>query len=187
MPEKTRQGTGDRGHGWNLKDIEKLADLVVDHQLTELEVERDGFRIRIRRGHSQAAIPPAQAVFPVTLGAGAAVVSAAPGNGSTAPPERSESGRSPEPPSSDSTEGLYIIKSPIVGTFYRSPAPSAEPFVKPGDEVNVGQVLCIIEAMKLMNEIESEVNGEITRIYVESGQPVEYGQSLFAIKPSHKK
>jgi acetyl-CoA carboxylase biotin carboxyl carrier protein len=74
-----------------------------------------------------------------------------------------------------------------VGTFYRSPSPNAEAFVKPGDEVRVGQVLCIIEAMKLMNEIESEVNGEIVRIYVEGGQPVEYSQSLFAIKPSHKK
>jgi acetyl-CoA carboxylase biotin carboxyl carrier protein len=84
-------------------------------------------------------------------------------------------------------EGLHIIKSPIVGTFYGSPAPNALPFVKLGDVVRVGQVLCIIEAMKLMNEIESEAAGEIVRTYVESGQPVEYGQSLFAIKLSLKK
>jgi len=188
MLEKTRQGAGDRGQGWSLKDIEKLVDLVVDRQLTEFEMERDGLRIRMRRGDSQAAMPgSAQAVLPVTLAAGAAVLPTAPGNGAVAAPGPGEKGPSSEPPSSDSTEGLYIIKSPIVGTFYRSPSPNAEPFVKPGDEVHVGQVLCIIEAMKLMNEIESEVNGEVTRIYVEGGQPVEYGQSLFAIKPSHKK
>jgi len=79
------------------------------------------------------------------------------------------------------------MKSPIVGTFYAAPAPDAPPFAKIGDVVQLGQVLCIIEAMKLMNELESEVAGEIVRIYVESGQPVEYGQSLFAIKPSRKK
>ena len=89
--------------------------------------------------------------------------------------------------STESPEGLHLIKSPIVGTFYSAPAPNAPPFVKLGDVVQVGQVLCIIEAMKLMNEIESEVAGELVRVYVENGQPVEYGQSLFAIKPSHKK
>ena len=78
------------------------------------------------------------------------------------------------------------MKSPIVGTFYAAPAPNAPPFAKVGDVVQLGQVLCIIEAMKLMNELESEVAGEIVRIYVESGQPVEYGQSLFAIKPSRR-
>lgn len=174
MPEKTRQGTDDQGQNWRLKDIQKLIDLVVDRELTEFEIERDGFRIRIRRGESQAvASPSAQTVLPGALAAAASM---------PAQPEQP-----PEPTSSDSAEGLYIIKSPIVGTFYRSPSPNAEPFVKPGDEVKVGQVLCIIEAMKLMNEIESEVNGEIVRIYVEGGQPVEYSQSLFAIKPSHKK
>ncbi|HET7841294.1 MAG TPA: acetyl-CoA carboxylase biotin carboxyl carrier protein, partial [Terriglobia bacterium] len=81
----------------------------------------------------------------------------------------------------------HIIKSPIVGTYYASPAPNAPPFVKLGDTVDVGQVLCIIEAMKLMNEIESEAGGEIVRIYVENGQSVEYGQSLFAIKLSPKR
>jgi acetyl-CoA carboxylase biotin carboxyl carrier protein len=87
----------------------------------------------------------------------------------------------------ESTEGLFIIKSPIVGTFFASPAPNAPPFVQVGDNVGVGQVLCIIEAMKLMNEIESEAAGEVVRAYVENGQPVEYSQSLFAIRPSHKK
>jgi acetyl-CoA carboxylase biotin carboxyl carrier protein len=187
MPEKTRQGARHDEHGWSLKDIQKLIDLVVDRQLSELEMERDGFRIRIRRGESQAAPPaPAQAVVPVTLAAATAVLPPTPANAATASAP-AENEQPSESPSSDSTEGLYIIKSPIVGTFYRSSSPNAEAFVKPGDEVRVGQVLCIIEAMKLMNEIESEVNGEVVRIYVESGQPVEYGQSLFAIKPSHKK
>jgi acetyl-CoA carboxylase biotin carboxyl carrier protein len=82
---------------------------------------------------------------------------------------------------------MITIASPIVGTFYRSPSPDADPYVEEGDYVRKGQVLCIVEAMKLMNEIESEVAGEIVRIYIENGQPVEYGQSLFAIKPSHKR
>ncbi|HXJ93318.1 MAG TPA: acetyl-CoA carboxylase biotin carboxyl carrier protein [Terriglobia bacterium] len=188
MPEKTRQGTDDQGREWRLKDIQKLIDLVVDRQLTEFEIERDGFRIRIRRGESQAVpLPSAQAVLPVALATGAAVLPAAATNPAVGTSASTEPEQPSEPSSSDSAEGLYIIKSPIVGTFYRSPSPNGEPFVKPGDEVRVGQVLCIIEAMKLMNEIESEVNGEIVRIYVESGQPVEYSQSLFAIKPSHKK
>ena len=80
-----------------------------------------------------------------------------------------------------------MVKSPIVGTFYGSPSPGAAPFVTPGDHVEKGQVIAIIEAMKLMNDIESEVAGEIVRVYVENGQPVEYGQSLFAVRPSHKK
>jgi acetyl-CoA carboxylase biotin carboxyl carrier protein len=84
-------------------------------------------------------------------------------------------------------EDLQIIKSPIVGTFYEAPSPGAEPFVEVGDHVTLGQVLCIIEAMKLMNEIESDAAGEIIRIYVENGQPVEYGESLFALRPSRKK
>src|SRR6516164_8801828 len=84
-------------------------------------------------------------------------------------------------------EDLQLVKSPIVGTFYASPSPGAEPFVKVGLHVDVGQTLCIVEAMKLMNEIESEVSGEVLRIFVENGQPVEYGQPLFGIRPSRKR
>ena len=87
----------------------------------------------------------------------------------------------------ESAEGLHVVKSPIVGTFYASSSPDAPPFAKVGDVVRVGQVLCIIEAMKLMNELESEVAGEIVRVYVENGQAVEYGQSLYAIRPSQGK
>ena len=100
---------------------------------------------------------------------------------------RPSAAEAPAEGASESAEDLHIIKSPIVGTFYASPAPNAPPFVQLGDAVQVGQALCIIEAMKLMNEIESEVAGEVVRTYVETGQPVEYGQLLFAIRPSHKK
>ena len=84
-------------------------------------------------------------------------------------------------------EDLHLVKSPIVGTFYGAPSPGAEPFVKIGNHVDSGQTLCIVEAMKLMNEIESEVSGEVLRIFVENGQPVEYGQPLFGIRPSRKR
>jgi acetyl-CoA carboxylase biotin carboxyl carrier protein len=84
-------------------------------------------------------------------------------------------------------EDLYIVKSPIVGTFYAASSPNAEPFITVGAHVNTGQVLCIIEAMKLMNEIESDVTGEVVRIFVENGQPVEYGEPLFGIHPNRKK
>jgi acetyl-CoA carboxylase biotin carboxyl carrier protein len=86
-----------------------------------------------------------------------------------------------------SSEDLHLVKSPIVGTFYGSPSPGAEAFVKVGAFVEVGQTLCIVEAMKLMNEIESDESGEVVRIFAESGQPVEYGQPLFGIRPSRKK
>lgn len=188
MPEKNRQAsTGAEGE-WRLKDIEKLIDLLVEREIGEFEMEKDGFRIRIRRGEPLGAAPVASAptVLPVSV---PTVIQAAP----TVAPPMPDPVPAPHVPgetaesAAESTEGLYIIKSPIVGTFYRSASPNSEAFVQAGDVVRVGQVLCIIEAMKLMNEIESEVNGEVVRVYVENGQPVEYGQSLFAIKPSHKK
>jgi acetyl-CoA carboxylase biotin carboxyl carrier protein len=186
MPEKNRQAAGGADADWRLNDIEKLIDLVVEHEISEFEMEKGGFRIRIRRGeaHSPSQSPAPAASVPVST-----VIQASAPNVSSAPaPAPAAQGPSPAgEAASESTDGLYIIKSPIVGTFYRSSSPNSEAFVNAGDVVRVGQVLCIIEAMKLMNEIESEVNGEVVRVYVENGQPVEYGQSLFAIKPSHKK
>ena len=192
MPEKNRLGGGAAEGDWRLRDIERLIDLLVDREISDFEMEKNGFRIRIRRGESHSLSPAAAvpAVLPVPV---PAMIPGAPAAGpvsSPAPaPALAEPGNTDESTESagESTEGLYIIKSPIVGTFYRSSSPNSEPFVNAGDAVRVGQVLCIIEAMKLMNEIESEVNGEVIRVYVENGQPVEYGQSLFAIKPSHKK
>jgi oxaloacetate decarboxylase (Na+ extruding) subunit alpha len=161
---------------WDLKDIERLIDLLIERQITEFEMERGGVRVRIKRGDPAGA----NSAAPATAF-----------SASWPPPPVPAAPAPPMPPptesAAESLEGLHLIKSPIVGTFYASPAPNAPPFVKPGDVVEVGQVLCVIEAMKLMNDIESEVAGEVVRAYVENGQPVEYGQSLFAIKPSHKK
>jgi acetyl-CoA carboxylase biotin carboxyl carrier protein len=99
-------------------------------------------------------------------------------------PAVSDEPAAPEPQPEASTEDAHVLKSPIVGTFFAAPSPDAPPFVNLGDRVHVGQVLCIVEAMKLMNEIESEFAGEIVRIHAENGQPVEYGQPLYTIKPS---
>jgi acetyl-CoA carboxylase biotin carboxyl carrier protein len=191
MPEKspTRQKEGS-ARTWGLKDIEELLDVLAGREITEFEMEQQGVKIRIKRGNAHAGNPgatenslsPAFAPsYPPAAPNTSPVSSAAP-----LPSVVPQAGSLPVEPV-ESAEGLYIQKSPIVGTFYAAPSPNAPPFVKLSDVVQVGQVLCIIEAMKLMNELESEVAGEIVRIYVENGQPVEYGQSLFAIKPSHKK
>ena len=178
MRSKNAPRGSDKGESpWNLKEICELIDVLVEGEINEFELEKGGVRIRVRRGNSPTE-PPA----PYVNNSAPPWASAAP---APLPPPLPDE-RAPET-ATESLEDLHIIKSPIVGTYYASPAPSAPPFVKPGDAVQVGQPLCIIEAMKLMNEIESEVAGEVVRIYIENGQPVEYGQSLFAIKPSHKK
>ena len=186
MPAKNTKGGSGPDQPWNLKDIEKLIDLLTERQIEEFEMEKDGLRVHIRRGapagprarapaHSPAA-PPAPVTSPPATSASAAGGQAEPATAAVAA----------EAAPSEPTEALHIIKSPIVGTFYSGPNPSAAPFVKVGDVVEAGRVLCIIEAMKLMNEIESEVAGEIVRVFVENGQPVEYGQPLFAVKPSQQ-
>ena len=183
MPEKKSPAGAD--DGWQLKNIQKLIDLLIERDVAEFELEKEGVRIRVRRAENRGPAPaaavatiiPAPGVLPFTIPAAPPDPVAASG-----PVEAPAAAPAPE-----AGESLYIIKSPLVGTFYGSPSPKAEPFVKLGDAVRVGQVLCIIEAMKLMNEIESEVSGEIVRIYIENGEPVEYGQSLFAIKPSLKR
>lgn len=152
----------------NLDDIRKVLELVREHDLAEFELEQDGLKVRIRKaGHEITVMaPPAPVVAPVA--APAAVPVAAPAS----------AGPAEEPPAA---VDLAIIKSPIVGTFYRAPEPGARNFVEVGDQVRKGQVLCIIEAMKLMNEIEADASGTIKAILVENGQPVEYGQALFII------
>ena len=176
-PSRSVEGTE---RTWGLKEIEQLIDVLIDRQVTEFEMEQNGAKIRVKRGNHLVSNPVAPEAYLSVPGA----------------PTLSPVPASPSPPvaepltaetPAESTDDLYVMKSPIVGTFYAAPAPNALPFAKVGDVVQLGQVLCIIEAMKLMNELESEVAGEIVRIYVESGQPVEYGQSLFAIKPSRKK
>jgi len=171
---------------WGLKEIEQLIDVLIERQVTEFEMEQDGARIRVKRGNYLGSNPG---------GGEAYVADPVPPPPSPVPAAPSVPAHEPLPSGEpltaeapvESTEDLYVMKSPIVGTFYAAPAPNAPPFVKVGDVVQLGQVLSIIEAMKLMNELEAEVAGEIARIYVESGQPVEYGQSLFAIKPLRKK
>lgn len=147
------------------KQIQELIDLLKRNHLTELEIERAGVRIRVRHEVGMKTL---------------STTVSDPGQGS-APAMAQQTA-----PSSDQVEvaaGHITITSPIVGTFYRSPSPDADPYVEEGDYVKKGQVLCIVEAMKLMNEIESEVDGRITKILVESTKPVEYGQALFLIDP----
>ena len=154
----------------DFSDIERILALVREHDLAEFEMEREGLKVRIRKGgaptfHVQApqlAAPVMPALPPAQLAA-----AASPSN------VRGEAEESLE---------LAVVKSPIVGTFYRSPEPGAASFVEIGQRVKKDQVLCIIEAMKLMNEITSEYDGEIVSAYVENGKPVQYGERLFAIK-----
>jgi acetyl-CoA carboxylase biotin carboxyl carrier protein len=190
--KNSRGGKASEGP-WELADIRKLIDLLIERGIDEFEMEKNGLRVRIRRGSGATSSGPGlqvapSAVLPVPATLLPATAISAP---SAAVPGTSQSETNtaprPETDSEESTEELHIVKSPMVGTFYGSPSPDSDAFVKLGDVVKVDQVLCIIEAMKLMNEIESDVAGEVVRIYVEDGQPVEYGQSLFAIKPSHKR
>ena len=157
----------------NLDDIRQILELVREHELAEFELERDGLKIRIKKGPSgQYVVHPAA---PVAVPAAVAAPSAAPAQ--PVPP-----GAVPASEGDAEEVNLAVVKSPIVGTFYRAPEPGAAPFVDVGGAVRKDQVLCIIEAMKLMNEIESEYAGEVVKVYVENGQPVQYGERLFAIK-----
>lgn len=163
----------------NQKELKELIDFLIEKDISEFELERGDVKVRIKRGGETAATvithavpmasvpmaaPPGQTSYSATAAA------PPPASTSTAPPAAAE-------------EELHTVKSPIVGTFYEAPGPGALPFVKPGDQVAAGQVLCIIEAMKLMNEIEADASGEVVKVLVNNGQPVEYGQPLFAIRP----
>jgi acetyl-CoA carboxylase biotin carboxyl carrier protein len=158
-------------------DIERILELMRRHDLSEFELEREGLKIRVRKtstGYAPVITPAAIA----PTGNVASAPSLAPGP-LTAP----ATPQLPSPVDVDDTPvELAIVKSPIVGTFYRSPEPGAPSFVEVGEYVKKDQVLCIIEAMKLMNEITSEYEGEVSTVYVENGKPVQYGERLFAIK-----
>ena len=165
----------------NQKEIRELIDYLIEKDIAEFELERGDVKLRVKRGGKsevqfvQAAVPHS-AIAPVAL--------AAPVTGPAVQPSAAHAAPAPGAPAAAEDEtGLHIIQSPIVGTFYESPSPGAPAFAKAGDKVENGQVLCIIEAMKLMNEIESDMAGEIVKRFVNNGQPVEYGQKLFAIRP----
>ena len=153
----------------NVKEIKELIELLKGNEITELEIEREGVKIKLKKGTgnlvtTQVMAAPQQVVHQVQ---------AAP-----APAAKKE-----EKPAEKKIDGV-TINSPMVGTFYKSPAPDAAAFVKEGDVVSEGKTVCIIEAMKLMNEIKSEVKGKIIKILVENGQPVEFGQPLFLVEPA---
>jgi acetyl-CoA carboxylase biotin carboxyl carrier protein len=164
----------------NLEELRELIALLRENGLAELELEREDFRVRLRRegvaasgDHSQYMPAPAPVALPNT----------APATAPPSPPASAGTHSGAQASSAAAADqDLHLITSPIVGTFYRSPSPTAEPFVKIGSNVEAASVVCIIEAMKLMNEIQAEATGEVVKIYVENGQPVEYGQPLFGIK-----
>jgi acetyl-CoA carboxylase biotin carboxyl carrier protein len=152
------------------EDIERILELVRQHDLAEFELEREGLKIRVRKASASYPMPPAMPAAPAASLGLLPLLAAGPA---------AEPGAAPTDP--DAVD-LAVVKSPIVGTFYRSPEPGAASFVEIGDHVKKDQVLCIIEAMKLMNEITSEYEGEIVSAYVENGKAVQYGERLFAIK-----
>ncbi len=164
---KTPQHSGEPSEPINLEEIKKLIDLAIEKGVSELEIERPGFRVKIARHGGVVTVPMHAAGETIPH----VVVHAPP-----RPPSAGEA-------TAGEAEEFYVVRSPMVGTFYSAPAQGADPYVRVGDRVQTGQVLCIIEAMKLMNEIESEVPGEIVKCYVENGQPVEYGEPLFDLRP----
>ena len=156
----------------DFEDIERILHLVREHDLTEFELEREGLKLRVRKSGGSPPLAPPQAAPVATIQASSSLVSAPAALGSPAESELA----------GEAEVELAVVKSPIVGTFYRSPEPGAPALVEVGQRVKKDQVLCIIEAMKLMNEITSEYEGEIVSAYVDNGKPVQYGERLFAIR-----
>jgi len=170
--------------GVDLGQLERLLSFMSDHGLEEFEYAHGDLRIRLKKAipHPSAApvlaLPMAQAAAPQII-----LAQAAP----SAPQTGMQTDPAPSQPAPAAAADEHIIKSPIVGTFYAGSSPDAGPFVRVGDFVEAGQTVCIIEAMKLMNEIEADISGEVARVLVENGQPVEYGEPLFALRPTGKK
>lgn len=159
-----------------IEQIEQLLRTMNEHNLEEFEYSRGDLRIRLRKP-SSGVVVTRQMAAPEIIVAGTSAA-AVPSTGAAA---------SPAAPEVKPSDDLHLVKSPIVGTYYGSPSPGSEPFAKIGSYVETGQTLCIVEAMKLMNEIESDISGEVLKVFVDNGQPVEYGQPLFGIRPSKKK
>jgi acetyl-CoA carboxylase biotin carboxyl carrier protein len=168
----------------NQKELKELIEFLIEKDIAEFELERGDVKVKIKRAAdvSHGPLPDSRfiAVHPVPVAAAPAATA------SSATVDLSANAATPgaAAPAPPAEEVLHIVKSPIVGTFYESPSPGSPPFVKAGDTLTVGQVLCIVEAMKLMNEIECDVAGELVKKLVANGQPIEYGQELFAVRPA---
>ena len=160
----------------DLRKLKKLIDLVQESGIAELEITEDEEKVRIASGGAVSVTPLQSAAAPAPATAGAPAGAAALATPAVAAP----AGAATEPP--PGAEG-HVVKSPMVGTFYRSPAPDAKPFIEVGGVVKEGETICVIEAMKLMNEIEAETGGTIVKVHAENGQPVQYGEPLFTLRP----
>jgi acetyl-CoA carboxylase biotin carboxyl carrier protein len=158
----------------DMKDLRELIEFLKEYQVAEFDLDRGDTKIRLKFTQPAAASPGIADI--------AKLVTAAPiAHAAATTPAPSAQPAAPAPPA-DPDAGLHIVKSPIVGTFYGTPSPGAPPFVSPGDHVEKGQVICIVEAMKLMNEIESDASGEVVKCFISNGQPIEFGQPLFSIR-----
>jgi acetyl-CoA carboxylase biotin carboxyl carrier protein len=155
----------------DMQDLKQLIEFLKEQEVAEFDLDRGDLKIRLKFSQPAASVMPlavAQIVPAVAASASVPLISAA--------------ASAPAAPAADPDAGLHLIKSPIVGTYYGSPSPGASAFVSPGDRVEKGQVVCIIEAMKLMNEIESDASGEIVKCMITNGQPIEFGQPLFSVR-----
>ena len=159
----------------NQKEIKELVEFLIEKDIAEFELERGDVKVRIKRAAPEAP-QPVERIISVPAAVPAVHMTHAPV--AAAPPSHAPAA----PAAAEKKEDLHMVKSPMVGTYYESPSPGSPPFVKPGDTIEVGQLLCIVEAMKLMNEIESDVAGEVVQCLVKNGQPIEYGQDLFAVR-----
>src|SRR5690242_9372837 len=159
----------------NQKEIRDLIEFLIEKDIAEFELERGDVKLRVRRGAESSRQEAVIGIHPAAVPTMHVPVAAA--------PIAHHSPTSVSAPEPVATEDLHTVRSPMVGTYYESPSPGSPPFVKPGDAVEAGQVLCIVEAMKLMNDIETDVGGEIVSCLVKNGQPIEYGQELFSIRP----
>jgi acetyl-CoA carboxylase biotin carboxyl carrier protein len=171
--------------GVDIEQLERLLAFMSEHGLEEFEYTKGDLRIRLKKSAAKQSVAPALAV-PVAAAAPAQIVAPLPAPAS-APAAPASAAAATTEPALAAAANEHIIKSPIVGTFFAAPSPEASAFVRVGDFVEAGQTVCIIEAMKLMNEIEADISGVVARVLVENGQPVEYGEPLFALRPTGKK
>lgn len=160
----------------DIEDLKQLIEFLKEYQIAEFDLDRGDLKIRLKFNQ--------QSTAQAGLGDLARILSSAPQSAAPAAAAQPAAPAAPEAPQEDPDAGLHIVKSPIVGTYYGSPSPGSAPFVTVGDRVEKGQVICIVEAMKLMNEIESDASGEIVKCLVSNGQPIEFGQPLFSVRLS---